>query len=443
MTSTVVTYAAVMLMERIRSRKADTKGKKQEKLVFVCSLAVNLGMLFYFKYTNFALSLFSGLSKLFSVQWKIPEFDILLPVGISFYIFQSLGYMVDVYRGEEEPEKNFFRYALFVSFFPQLVAGPIERSKNLLRQLAEPKRFDYVRVREGLLLMLWGFFLKMVIADRCAVLVNTVYENDMAYHGYQVIVANVLFAFQIYCDFMGYSQIARGSAQVLGCNLMENFRQPYLSRSIKEFWRRWHISLSSWFRDYLYIPLGGSRCGKAVRYRNLMITFLASGLWHGAGLSFIAWGGVHGLYQIVEEAVSPFFARFYERHCIDTEKFSWNILRTIRTFVLADIAWVFFRADSCRQALRILKNSLELSNTGMLLNDGLYQLGLSHREMSILAAGLAVLAVYGLLRESGQNVMNWLSGQNIIFRYVAYWTAIVLITFSLNITGQEFIYFQF
>ncbi|MEH2958134.1 MBOAT family O-acyltransferase [Candidatus Merdisoma sp. JLR.KK006] len=437
LTSTAITYMSGILLERAKGRFS------YKKWIAAGSFFLNLGILFYFKYINFMLELLGQIFRAIHIELQVPAFDILLPVGISFYIFQALSYTMDVYRGEIYAEKNFFRYALFVSFFPQLVAGPIERSKNLLKQLAQPRRFEYDRVREGLLLMLWGYFLKLVVADRCAVLVNTVYGDYVSYHGFQLVLANVLFAFQIYGDFMGYSVIARGAAKVLGYELMENFSQPYLACTIKDFWRRWHISLSSWLRDYLYIPLGGSRRGKGIKYRNLLITFLASGLWHGADITFVFWGALHGLYQIIGEFIEPALSKCYRWLHVNTENFSWKCLRTLKTFVLVDIAWVFFRSDTLTGAFRILKQSLDWSNTGLLLNNGLYELGLNERNMSILLVALAALAVHSVMKELGINILERLSGQNAVFRYAVYWGAVLLITFSLDITGQEFLYFQF
>lgn len=284
--STVITYASGLLIERFKRKYV-----RYKKYILIFSLAANLALLFYFKYINFAFDILRSVFEGMHIQLNVPKFDIVLPVGISFYIFQALGYTIDVYRDEIYAEKNFLKYALFVSFFPQLVAGPIERSKNLLCQLATPKKFKFEEAREGLLLMLWGFFLKIVLADRIAIFVDTVYGDYTTYAGYYLILATVLFAFQIYCDFAGYSTIAIGVAKILGITLMENFKSPYLSTSVAEFWRNWHISLTSWFKDYLYIPLGGSRKGKFRKYLNKMIVFLLSGLWHGASMSFVVWGG--------------------------------------------------------------------------------------------------------------------------------------------------------
>ena len=263
----------------------------------------------FFKYFDFILENINAVLNQVNVTVIHSPFDIILPVGISFYTFQALGYSIDVYRGEIKAEKNFFKYALFVSFFPQLVAGPIERSKNLLQQIdsiEDIKVFNYRRICNGLILMLWGFFLKMVLADRIAVLVNTVFDKYYMYSSFELVVAAVGFAVQIYCDFSSYSTIACGAAEVMGFRFMENFESPYFSLSIKEFWRRWHISLSTWFKDYLYIPLGGNRCSKVRNNVNLMITFLVSGLWHGANWTFIASGeAIHGMYQVIGRILSP------------------------------------------------------------------------------------------------------------------------------------------
>ena len=290
--STLITYLSGLALERIKKCKyEENKIQIRKKIIVAISFMSNLSILFYFKYFNFLIESICKIFKIAHINLSISAFDILLPVGISFYTFQALSYTMDVYRDEIYAEKDFFRYALFVSFFPQLVAGPIERSKNLLTQLAELKKFDFDNAREGLLLMLWGFFLKIVIADRISIFVDTVYTEQNTYGGFYLLVATVLFAFQIYCDFYGYSSIAMGTAKMLGISLMENFNAPYLSGSVSEFWRKWHISLTSWFKDYLYIPLGGSRKGKLRKYLNKLIVFLVSGLWHGAQWSFVAWGG--------------------------------------------------------------------------------------------------------------------------------------------------------
>lgn len=290
--STVITYLSGILIDKVEKTWSDVdKLGKYKKLILALSFVSNLGILFYFKYINFTLDIATRVLSKVNISMNVPVFDVILPVGISFYTFQALSYSVDVYRGEVAPEHDFFRYALFVSFFPQLVAGPIERSKNLLTQLREPRKFDFGYAFDGILLMLWGFFLKIVLADRIAIFVDTVYGDCEHYQGIYLIVATILFAVQIYCDFSGYSSIAMGTAKLLGIELMDNFNAPYLSTSVADFWRRWHISLTSWFKDYLYIPLGGSKKGSLRKYFNKMIVFMLSGLWHGAQLTFVVWGG--------------------------------------------------------------------------------------------------------------------------------------------------------
>lgn len=291
--STVMTYIGGILLSLIEAKNISHKvGWK--KGVIIGSFTINLGILVFFKYFDFLLSNFNRIVKACGISPIERTFDVILPVGISFYTFQALGYIIDVYRGEIKAEKNLLKYALFVSFFPQLVAGPIERSKNLISQIKNVeniKLWNYKHITNGAVQMLWGMFLKMVIADRIAIFVDTVYDGYWYYGSIELVLATALFAIQIYCDFASYSLIAKGAARIMGFELMENFNTPYFAKSIKEFWRRWHISLSSWFRDYLYIPLGGSRCSRWKKYRNIMITFLVSGLWHGANWNFVIWGG--------------------------------------------------------------------------------------------------------------------------------------------------------
>lgn len=290
--STIATYMFGLMIDYYENREIEIRKKKRNKTIsLVLCLIINLSILFAFKYYNFFWDSISKLLLYAGIQVSVPKNDLLLPVGISFYTFQALSYTIDVYRGEIYAERNFCKYALFVSFFPQLVAGPIERSKNLLSQLSKNSKMNSAEIREGILLMLWGFFLKIMIAERAAVIVNTVYDNIELYKGFYLILATILFAIQIYCDFAGYSVIAMGAAKILGINLMENFKAPYFSETVAIFWRNWHISLSSWFKDYVYIPLGGNQKGKVRKYINNLIVFLLSGLWHGASWTFVLWGG--------------------------------------------------------------------------------------------------------------------------------------------------------
>ena len=291
MFSTVVDYCSGILMYR-------TNKTGLRKLLLLASLTTNLGLLFFFKYFNFFGETVNYFFERFNIFAEVPAYSFLLPVGISFYTFQTLSYTIDIYRKKQTPEYHFGRFALFVSFFPQLVAGPIERSVNLIPQFRQDFKFDYERVRDGILFMVWGFFKKVVIADRLAEYVNLVYNNPTESEGFQNIIATFFFSIQIYCDFSGYSDIAIGAALILGYRLMTNFRRPYFALNIREFWQRWHISLSTWFRDYVYISLGGNRVVKWRWFYNLFITFLVSGLWHGANWTFVIWGALHGFYLI-------------------------------------------------------------------------------------------------------------------------------------------------
>lgn len=281
---TLITYWGGIYIER------NNRNLQRKKLFLGIISVLIFAILFFFKYYNFMAKSITAFLHVLGITVANRSFDIVLPVGISFFTFQSIGYVVDVYRGDKA-ERNLWRYALFISFFPQLVAGPIERSGNLLKQFYEPQVFHYEKIREGLLLMMWGYFLKLMIADRAAIYVDVVFDSFYTYSGMYILVATILFAFQIYCDFAGYSIIAMGAARMLGIELMSNFECPYFSKTVSEFWTRWHVSLGSWFRDYLYIPLGGNRKGTLKKYCNKMSVFFVSGLWHGANWTFFIWGG--------------------------------------------------------------------------------------------------------------------------------------------------------
>ena len=441
LTSTAITYVSGLCISRARK-----SGKPQKGYVLV-SFALNLAILFFFKYYQFAAeSLVAALAR-FGVSWQAPRLDVLLPVGISFYTFQALSYTMDVYRGEIEAEPNFLRYALFVSFFPQLVAGPIERSKNLLSQLRESPSFDPDNVKNGALMMLWGYFQKMVIADRAAILVDHVFSHYQAYAGYSLAVAIAVFAVQIYCDFGGYSAIAIGAAKVLGVDLMQNFRQPYFAQSVSGFWRRWHISLSSWFRDYLYIPMGGSRRGVARRYFNVMVTFLLSGLWHGANWTYVVWGGLNGLFQVLGDVKNRLMKKLPMDRWIRRECFSYRLFQRLVTFTLICLTWVFFRAESLTQAVDYLRQMFSVHNPWIFVDETLYTLGLSRLEMGILLFSTGVLLAVDIAHEHGVSLRQKLEEQNLLFRWLAYVAVIVFIlmygVYGPGYNAAQFIYFQF
>ena len=450
LTSTVVTWLSGLLMDRVARAAGQADAAKvirQKKWIVAGSFILNLGILFYFKYFNFAMNSLAALFRLFHVQINTPTIDVLLPVGISFYTFQALSYTVDVYRGDIYAEKNFIRYALFVSFFPQLVAGPIERSKNLLRQLAVPKRFSFDAFREGLLLMLWGFFLKIVVADRVALFVDTVYADYSTYGGWYIIVATVLFAVQIYCDFSGYSTIAMGTAKILGIDLMENFNAPYLSTSVAQFWRNWHISLTSWFKDYLYIPLGGSRRGKLRKYLNKMIVFLVSGLWHGAEFSYVAWGGLNGLYQVIGEWLAPAKRRLNAALGLHDDTLGHRLAQGLVTFALVDFSWLFFRASNIRQALEMIRSVASTPNPWVLFDGSLYGCGLDLPNFWLMLICIGLLAFADACKRRGIRIRNVIIQQDLWFRCLFIAGSILLIMlfgkWGPAFDKSSFIYFQF
>lgn len=438
--STGITYASGLLIGK-------EEGNRKKKLWVAASFLSNLSILFFFKYFNFAFQTLGDLLGGFGVHFAAPSFDVVLPVGISFYTFQALSYTMDVYRGEVEVEKNPLKYALFVSFFPQLVAGPIERSKNLIGQISERHYFNYERIKYGLLMMLWGLFLKLVIADRAALLVNQVFGNYTWYIGIQVAVAAVFFALQIYCDFGSYSIIAKGAALVMGFRLMDNFRQPYFATSIGEFWRRWHISLSTWFRDYLYIPLGGNRRGSLIKYRNVMIVFLLSGLWHGAEWSFVMWGFLHGIYQVIGQLTKPLKESVTNALSIDRQAFSYRLGQGISTFILVDFAWIFFRANDMEHAWGVLGQMFKKWNPICFVDGTMWELGLSKANFLLLLAAVLVLLFVSVLEYKGHDVWQGVLRQGFLFRWAIY----LLLMFCIIIFGiygpgyseSQFIYFQF
>lgn len=345
MVQTEINFLCGLKMEHTRTPVA-------RKALLITGIILTLAILCFFKYYNFVNDSLGNLFAFLQIPYHVPSLNILLPIGISFHTFQSLGYIIDVYRGKIPIERSFTKFALFVSLFPLLVAGPIERANHLLPQLERNHRFDVARLSSGLKLMLWGFFKKVVIADRLADYVNQIYGHPADFSGSTLALATYFFAFQIYCDFSGYSDIAIGSARVLGFDLMQNFNLPYLSRSISEFWQRWHISLSTWFRDYLYIPLGGSRVSLARWGLNILIVFTVSGLWHGASWVFVIWGGLHGLYYLMEKWFGPYGQALCSR--LHVPERIQTLLQVLLTFHLVLVAWVFFRAPSLHEALFIL-----------------------------------------------------------------------------------------
>ena len=446
--STCITYFLALDMENMeRSYEDEADSGKYKRNILIIGLVLNLGILFYFKYADFAVRNFSLLGQAFGGRQMDISLNLILPVGISFYIFQALGYLIDVYRGDTKAEHDFITYALFVSFFPQLVAGPIERSGNLLGQFKDKHAFSYDRFREGFLLVLWGYILKMVLADRIAIIVDTVYGDLTAYTGSYVVVASVLFAFQIYFDFAGYSNIARGVSYILGFSLMDNFESPYLSASVGEFWRRWHRSLSYWFRDYVYIPLGGNRKGERKKNRNLMIVFLLSGLWHGANWTYVVWGGVNGVIQIAGSYLRPVRERLDQKLGLIKNSFSHRLAEIIVTFALVDLAWVFFRAPSLKAAWMVLESMFTAKNLWIFFDGSLFKLGLPQKEYDLMLAGLLVTCLADWAKYKGIVIRQWILRQEWWFRFAAAMAGVLAVLifgkYGSGYDAQTFIYFQF
>lgn len=441
--SIVSAYTCAILIDR-------QKKKLHRQLTLTAALIVNFGMLFVFKYFDFFIDTINKVIKAPS-GGGFSLLNLLLPVGISFYIFQAVGYVIDVYRGEK-PEKNFVKFALFVSFFPQLVAGPIERSGNLLKQirsLDEKSLFNKDDFIEGVLIMIYGFFMKLMIADRASILVSTVFDPEKysTFSGFEVILAAVLFSVQIYCDFAGYTYIAIGAARVMGFKLCDNFNTPYLAENIKDFWDRWHISLSTWFRDYLYFPLGGSRKGPRRRFINIFIVFLVSGLWHGASWHFVVWGIMHGIFRILHEILAPKLEKVYVKTGYNYKSFSHRLLKIICNFILVTLAWTFFRAQSIGQAVALIKQMLTGLGLWQLSDGSLYNLGLDVKEMNVLLISIAVMSVVDLLKYKGKNLTKAFLRQNTWFKFVFFYLAIVIIAifgvYGAKYDASTFIYFQF
>jgi len=405
---------------------------RRRKLLLITSLGVNLGMLGFFKYFNFFLDNFITAFSFFGSEIQAQSLNIILPVGISFYTFQTLSYTIDLYRNRIKATHDFVAFAAFVSFFPQLVAGPIERAANLLPQFSKYREFDYSKSVDGLRQILWGLFMKIVIADNCAAIVDRIFSNSDTYPGSALLLGALFFTFQIYGDFAGYSNIAIGTARLFGFNLMQNFAFPYFSRDIAEFWRRWHISLSTWFRDYLYIPLGGSRVGTGMAIRNVFIIFIVSGFWHGANWTFIIWGALNALYFL------PLFVFNRNRDHLDIVAGNSifpsinDSLKMLLTFSLTVFAWIFFRAENLVHALDII---YEIFSPTLLDSPGI-----SFNKLALKICFFMIIEWIG--RKNKYAIETFLFGYPKIIRWVFY----LLLVMSIFIFGgveQEFIYFQF
>lgn len=424
--ATVITYAGGLLLSRF-----------EKKLIRGCTLAfsilLTLSFLLYFKYSPWIYSMFGN-----------DTISLVMPLGISFYTFQSMTYLIDCYRKKIPTEQSFLDYALFVSFFPCILSGPIERAGNLLPSFKVKKHFDPIRAKEGLVLMLWGYFLKMVIVSRLSILTDLVFKNYTAYSGANILIATIAFAIQIYCDFAGYSNIAIGAARILGFSVMDNFHQPYFAANVADFWRRWHISLTSWFRDYLYIPLGGNRHGAFRKYCNIMIVFLTSGLWHGANLTFLIWGALNGLYQIIGALLKPLRDKCSKQFGLKKFPAFSHTLSVSVTFLLICFSWIFFKADTLTDAFAIISRILQSFHTADLINGSIFSLGLGHANLLFVIVAIIMLwFVDRKLEKTKQPLFHLLTHTPLLLRWSIYYLLICMILLSCNLSTQEFLYMQF
>lgn len=437
----VVDYFAGIFIEQ-------SEGKTR-KLYLTMSLIANIGVLAIFKYYNFLNENIGFLLKGFALENPIPYLKILLPIGLSFHTFQAMSYTIEVYRGKQKAERHFGIYSLYVMFYPQLVAGPIERPQNVLHQFYGKFDFDYQRVTDGLKLMAWGMFKKVVIADRLSVMVNQVYNDPYHQTGLPLLMATGLFSIQIFCDFSGYSDIALGSAQVMGFDLMKNFDRPYFSKTISEFWRRWHISLSTWFRDYVYISLGGNRVSKWRREYNLFLVFLLSGIWHGASWNFVIWGGIHGFYLIFANQTAVIRNKIVDFIGLPNLPVLYKFIQIATVFCLTSFAWIFFRATDFKSASYIVTHLFvdlpaQLSQLGdkkfieknIFLNQGI-------TNFVMVGFALVVMEIVHLLQR-GRSLRATLHNKPILLRWMLYYGVILAILFlGMFDAPAQFIYFQF
>jgi D-alanyl-lipoteichoic acid acyltransferase DltB (MBOAT superfamily) len=431
----VVDYFAGLLIEK-------TDDPRRRKFFLVVSLIANVGFLSFFKYFNFLNGNLAELAGFLHWNYSIQSLEIILPIGLSFHTFQAMSYTIEVFRHRQKAERHFGIYALYVLFYPQLVAGPIERPQNMLHQFREERSFDYERVVNGLKLMTWGFYKKVVIADRLALLVNPAYGNPIGLSGPELALATLYFATQIYCDFSGYSDIAIGAAQVMGFKLMQNFKRPYYARSITEFWRRWHISLSTWFRDYLYIPLGGNRVSNWRRQLNVLIVFIISGLWHGANWTFVIWGLLHGVYQLIELNIRPYWDNFVSKYQSCLGRFSIAFIERVVVLCAVCFAWIFFRAQTLSDAFyistRLFFGWFDISSYLALKNS---LVGYSAVATFVCILIMEIVHYY---QEKG-SLTRLLASKPLYYRWALYIGVLAFIAIFGEIysSPQGFIYFQF
>lgn len=403
--------------------------KKSKLLLFVSILSVLLPLLI----TKHPTGLFGFM------KWN----NIIAPLGISFFTLQIIAYLVDIYREEILPQNNYLKYLLYVSFFPQIIQGPIPRYKQMGEQLIEGHRFDENNFVKGIHLIIWGFFLKLMIADKAAIVVNTVFDNYVNYSGFYILVAGILYSIQLYTDFQACVCITKGVAQLFSINIIDNFMHPYMSKSIKEFWQRWHISFSSWLRDYIYIPLGGNRKGKLYKYRNLIITFVISGMWHGNGIKYVLWGVLHAVYQIFGEILNPIKIKLYEMIKISKDSIMSKIFEIIITFYCVMIGWIIFRANGAVVGIKMIFSMFNTFNPWIFFDDSLLELGLCVKEWFVLISSILIGVIVSCLQQK-TIIRDWILQQHLLLRWIIYIVAIIVIwvfgTYGFGFESKDFIY---
>lgn len=417
-------------------KKAREKGKYgiQLKMILGTGILISTFPLIISKCGDFLLG---------SVMHK-PQLSWIIPVGLSFYSMQMIAYLVDIYRGKIEPQRNVLKYTLFISFFPVIIQGPISRYDQLSDQLFEGHAYDSQRVMRGIQLIIWALFLKYLIADKASVVVDTIFDSYGSYAGFYIWTATVLYSIQLYTDFLSCVTISQGVAGLFGINLIDNFCHPYFSTSIKEFWRRWHISLSEWLRDYVYIPLGGNRRGKIRKYMNLAITFAISGLWHGGRWNYVFWGLMHAGYQIAGELLCKPRDYILEKISLPENSRTRRIIEMIVTSFLVMLTWIIFRAESLKSGIRMMKSMFDTFNPWILFDDSLFRLGLNQKEFEVLFMAILFLIVISIIQERGGSVRGWFNRQNIAIRWIIYFCAIWSIwifgTYGYGFNAADFIY---
>lgn len=443
---TVISYGAGLFMESLPEGDPHKK-----RIVLWTGVGTALAVLVVFKYTDFILENINGVLGLAKQEPVSLPFSLVMPAGVSYFTFQIISYLSDVYHGKAPAEKNFLTYALYVSFFPKIISGPIERAGDFLVQIRDCRNWnlwDGERVRNGLVLMMWGYFEKLVIADRLAILTGQVFGDYAGYGSVELFTAAAAFYIQLYADFDGYTNIARGMAKVMGFSLAENFDAPFFAKNIREYWGRWHISLSRWLRDYIYIPLGGNRKGTLCKYRNLIVTFLVSGIWHGAAWNYVFWGFIHGIYEVSGLAAAPFVEKINNRLHTRTQTFSYRLMQTVKCWLLVCFAYIFFKVPTALDGLRYLKRMVTKWNPWALFDGSLYTLGISEKYFHFLIWAVAALLVVDWLKYKKKTEIDvWLGTQCIWFRWAVMLGCIMAViifgAYGPAYDAGNFIYFQF